>query len=80
MGNILNKVVQKINSVSENRTVYEIMSKNVLEFRGQKWSNNTAHMRCMLGISKATYTYAHAHAYAPGYQRARTRTDEHTDQ
>jgi hypothetical protein len=72
------KVVEKIkthfminNSFPENRTVYETMSKNVVNSGD---TNDVAIWRICFAWwkSKATCTYAHAHTYAPGYPHART--------
>jgi hypothetical protein len=58
---------------SENRAVYEIMSKNMVEPEGTN-DVTTWRMRVACWISKVTCTQAHAHAHAPGNTRARAHT------
>ena len=62
------------NFFSENRTVYEIMSKKSSGDRGVTNDVTIWRTRVACGISKATCTYAHAHAPAPGYRHARACT------
>jgi hypothetical protein len=73
------KVVEKIKShilwsvtfSSENRAVYEIISKKILwGLRGHKWRHKMAHTRCML--DKQGYT--HTHTNPSGHPHTRTRT------
>ena len=47
---------------SENRTIYEIMSKNVIEPKGPRTTSRCTRVAC--SISKATFTYAHTDKYA----------------
>ena len=53
------------NFFPENRTVYEIMSKNMPTNDVTIWRTRVAYW-----ISKAKCTYAHAPAHAPGYPHA----------
>ena len=55
----------------ENRAVYEIMSKNMVEPDGPQMTSQRR-IRVACWISKATYTHAHAHAHALRYTRTRT--------
>jgi hypothetical protein len=71
------KVVKKMkthfmlnNFFSENRTVYEIMSQNIVDTEGPQITIWRIRVACW--ISKATCTYAHAHSHATGYPHART--------
>jgi hypothetical protein len=61
---------------SENRTVYEIMSKNVVKTKGPEITSQCscvhAHTYVACRISKASCTYAHAHAHARWYLHACT--------
>ena len=72
MRNVLNKVVEKIKThilcsitFSDNRTVYEIMSKTIVETeKPQMTSQYGAY------VLRAGLPHAHAHAHAPGYPHA----------
>ena len=70
---------------SENRAVYEIMSKNVVETEGHKWRHNMAHTCCMLDKQRYTraraFTHprARAHPHARMHARARAHTHTHTE-
>ena len=55
------------NFFPENRTVYEIMSNNVVETEGSQMTSQYGAYAL-----RATCTYAHAHDHAPGYPHART--------
>ena len=68
------------NIFPENRTVCDIMAKNVVGDRGATNDVTIWHIRIACWFSKVICTYAHAHAHAPGYQHARTRKHAHTDQ
>ena len=64
----------------ENRTVYEIMSK---QCSGDRGATNDVTIWCIhvaCWISKVICTCAHAHAHAFGYPHARTRKHAHTYQ
>jgi hypothetical protein len=57
------------NNFSENRIVYEIMSKHVVETEGPR-RYNMVHTRCVLDKQGCMHVCAHAHA--PRYPHART--------
>ena len=51
------------NFFSENRTVYEIMSKNLVETEGQQMTSHHGAYALRSGLASL---YACAHAHAPG--------------
>ena len=67
------------NFFSENRTVYEIMSKNMVD---PEATNDVTIWRIRIAcwISKIIRTHAHAHAHAPGHPYTHVRTQLHTQQ
>ena len=52
----------------ENRAVYEILSKNIVESVGAQRRHNIAYMSCILDKQG----YMHAHDHAPVHTHART--------
>jgi hypothetical protein len=60
------------NFYSENRVVYEKMSKNVIK---SETPHSTWRMRVACSISKATRAQAHAHAPAPTHARTHAHTE-----
>jgi hypothetical protein len=64
------------NIFSENRAVYEIMSKNVVEPE-RPHDVKTWRIRVESWISKAACTHANVHAHAPGCTHARAHTHTH---
>ena len=89
MGNVLDKSCRenknifyvKIKLFSGNRSVYEIMSKNMVEREGATNDNTIRRMRIACWISKATREHALAHTNAPGnfYKNARKRAHTRTE-
>ena len=63
---------------SENRVVYEIMSKKCGGDRGATNDIKIWRIRVACWISKAIWTYAHAHVHALGYPHARTQAHAYT--
>jgi hypothetical protein len=71
MRNVLHKFLEKIKSrftvnnffFPENRTVYEIMSKNMVDPEGPKNDVIIWHIRVACWINKATRTHAREHAH-----------------
>ena len=53
----------------ENRVGFEIMSKNVMEQKGQKWRHSVPYMRCMVGnqVYSRTHECAHTHTHTQTY-------------
>jgi DUF917 family protein len=80
MGTTLDKFVEEIKThilssatFSENRTTYEIMSKNWVETEGRRMTSQHGEY-----AFQATCTYAHAHAYDAA--NPHTATHAQTDQ
>jgi hypothetical protein len=59
---------------SENRALYEIMSRSVEESEGETNDVTIWRKRFVCWISKSTCTYAHPHTHALWYPHARTHT------
>jgi hypothetical protein len=56
----------------ENRVVYEITSKNIVEPEGPQLTATIWSIRVACWISKATCTHAYVHAHVSGHPHART--------
>jgi hypothetical protein len=62
-----NTLVVFNNIFSEHRTIYEIMSKNIMKSESNNWRHNMVHTRCMLDkqgymhVPTSTRPRAHAH-------------------
>ena len=50
------------NFFSENRAVYEIISKIWWSQRGHRWQHNSAHALCVVGKPRHGHPHAHVHA------------------